>query len=469
MIAVGSFGMFSEKVSVGYKNDRFDIFAGQSHREAEGHRPDSGGELNNYMVHVGWPLAENWELRYVLNRTDNRAVDPGPEAGLGLAQTRGDVYLTENWLNIVTASWEYERAEGWLKAYSNEGKGTWLRRATSGNADSLNDYKLSGVRWREVLHLWSGSEITGGVDYDMMEGTSVSVLPGAAPQREFGPDKFRLVSAYAGWNQTWKLGETEVIPSVGARYYDHEIFGTATGALVGLVVRRGQSQWHASAGRAVRFPGLDVAAFSVVAIPALGQSWRTLGPETLDQYELGWKGEFDRGTTIELTLFRNEGKDRYVFVPPPPPPFQFLNIETFRTQGAELMVTTHPSETLTLFGGLSLLETTPEDLPYAPEWSVVAGATWQLSSRLTLNLDGSYVSSQYADSQVRANGAPNRERVNAYALLNARLAYRLVDRNGRNRGEVFLAGENLLDRDYRYRPGYAMMGIGGTTGVRFNL
>jgi iron complex outermembrane receptor protein len=122
-----------------------------------------------------------------------------------------------------------------------------------------------------------------------------------------------------------------------------------------------------------------------------------------------------------------------------------------------------------LFGGLSLLETTPEDLPYAPEWSVVAGATWQLSSRLTLNLDGSYVSSQYADSQVRANGAPNRERVNAYALLNARLAYRLVDRNGRNRGEVFLAGENLLDRDYRYRPGYAMMGIGGTTGVRFNL
>jgi len=405
----------------------------------------------------------------VLNRTDNRAVDPGPEADSGLPQTQGDVYLTENWLNIVTASWDYELTEGWLKAYWNEGESTWLRRSTSLNADSLNDYRLSGVRWREVLRLWEGSEITGGIDYDLMEGTSVSVPPGATPRRKFGPEKFRLVSAYAGWSHVWKSDETEVIPSLGARYYDHEIFGNATSLQVGLVVRSGRSQWHASAGRAVKFPGLDVAAFSVVAIPALGQSWRTLGPEKLDQYELGWKGEFGRGTTIELTLFRNEGLDRYVFVPPPPPPFQFLNLETFRTQGAELMITTHPSESLTVFGGLSLLETTPDDLPYAPEWSVVGGATWQFCSRLTLNVDGSYTSAQYADSQARANGAPNRERVNAYALLNARLAYRLVDRNGRNRGEVFLAGENLLDRDYRYRPGYPMMGIGGTMGVRFKL
>ena len=278
-----------------------------------------------------------------------------------------------------------------------------------------------------------------------------------------------MVSAYAGWNQIWKSGEIEVIPSLGSRYYDHEIFGHATSTQAGLVVRRGSSQWHVSAGRAVKFPGLDVAAFSVVAIPALGQSWRSLGPETLDQYELGWKGEFDLGTTIEFTLFRNEGKDRYVFVPPPPPPFQFLNIETFRTQGAELMMTTRPSDGLTLFGGVSLLETTPDDLPYSPKWSVVGGATWQLSSRLTLNVDGSYSSSQYAGSQARANGAPNTERVGAHALVNARLAYGLTDRTGRDRGEVFVAGENLLDRDYRYRPGYPMTGIGGTIGLRWKL
>jgi iron complex outermembrane receptor protein len=132
-------------------------------------------------------------------------------------------------------------------------------------------------------------------------------------------------------------------------------------------------------------------------------------------------------------------------------------------------VTTHPSERLTLFGGVSLLESTPDDLPYAPEWSVVGGATWRISARLTLNLDGSYVSSQYAGSQARANGAPNTERVGDYALLNARLSYALIDRDGRDRGEVFVAGENLLDRDYRYRPGYPMTGIAGTLGLRWKL
>lgn len=469
MLAVGSFGAFSEKLTAGYKGETFDLYAGQSHREAKGHRPDSDGELNNYLVHAGWQPAEHWDVSYVLNRTDNRATDPGPEVGSGLPPTRGDIYLTENWLNIVTVAWDYERVSGSVKAYWNEGKATWLRRGTSNNADSFNDYRLSGVRWREALRLWEGSEIVGGIDYDLMKGTSVSVPPGAASLVTFGPEEFRLASAYAGWSQSWKTGKTAITPSLGARYYDHEVFGTATGTQAGLVVRRGGSQWHVSAGRAVKFPGLDVAAFSVVGIPALGQSWRTLKPETLDQYELGWQGTFARGTTVGLTLFRNEGKDRYVFVPPPPPPFRYLNLEIFRTQGAELMVTTHPSETLTLFGGASYLETTPNDLPYAPEWSVVGGATWRLTARFTLNLDGSYISSQYAGAQARAMGAPNTERVSAYALLNARLAYRLTGRNGAEYGEVFIAGENLLDRDYRYRPNYSMMGIGGTIGVRWKL
>ncbi len=73
-------------------------------------------------------------------------------------------------------------------------------------------------------------------------------------------------------------------------------------------------------------------------------------------------------------------------------------------------------------------------------WWVTSATGWRLASR--------------------ANGAPNLEQVGAYALLNARLAWEFA------RGEVFVAGENLLDRDYRYRPGYTMPGIGGSVGVK---
>ena len=95
---------------------------------------------------------------------------------------------------------------------------------------------------------------------------------------------------------------------------------------------------------------------------------------------------------------------------------------------------------------------------------MVGGATWRITYRLTLNLDGSYLSSQYAGAQARANGAPNVEHVGAFALLNARLAW-AIDKLG-ERSEVFVAGENLLDRDYRYRPGYPMPGIGGSVGLK---
>lgn len=469
MVSAGSFGALAEKVEVGYKSGAFDIYAGQSHREADGHRPDSDGELNNYLVHLGWQPAAHWDVSYVVNHTDNRATDPGPETGAGLPPTRGDVYLTENWVQILTASWDYERSEGSLKAYANEGEAIWLRRTSSNNADSLNDYRLSGVRWREALHLFEGNEIVAGADYDLMKGKTVSVPPGAGPTVTFGPEEFALASIYAGVNHTWKTGGFEITPSVGVRYYDHEVFGSETATQAGLVVRAGRSQWHASVGRAVNYPGLDVAAFSVVAIPALGQSWRSLHAEKLDQYELGWRVDLSNDSAVELTLFRNEGRDRYVFVPPPPPPFQYLNLEKFRTQGAELTVAIRPHDTLSLFGGVAVLKATPEDLPYAPEWSVVGGATWRIVERLTLNVDGSYVSGQYAGAQARANGAPNFERVGAYALLNARLAWSLVAAEGRNLGEVFVAGENLLDREYRYRPGYPMPGIGGTIGLKLKF
>lgn len=459
MLLAGSYGLVGAKVAAGYRDDALNLYVLKSRRQADGHRPDSDGELNSTLLHLGWRPAAGWELRYLFNRTDNQATDPGPEAGAGLPPTRGDVYLTDNQLHALTLSWQGERAAGQLKAYLNSGDADWLRRTTSANADSLNDYRLSGVRWRETLALAPG-EFVVGADYDVMRGRSISVPPGAAPTVTFGPKEFTLVSPYAGWSRMWTAGDWRFTPSVGARAYEHDEFGRASGAEAGLVLQRGAMQWHAAVNRAVKFPGLEVAAFSTVGIPALGQRWRTLRPEKLDQYELGWSGEFAHGTLVELTLFCNEGRDRYVFVPPPPPPFRFVNVERFRTQGAELTATVRPHARVTLFAGISWLNVTPDDLPYAPEWSLAGGLTWRITERLTLNADSSYTAAQYAGSQARAGAARNTERVGAFALVNARLAWKF------DRGEVFIAVENLFDRDYHYRSGYPMSGTGWTLGTR---
>ena len=417
-------------------------------------------------MRLGWRPAPALELSYLVVRTENRATDPGPEPGAGLPATRGDTYATDGWLHLASAAWTRAGGAGSLKAFVNEGEADWLRRATSANADSLNAYRQTGVRWRELQRPWDGGEITGGVDADWTRGSTRSVPPGAVPELGFGPETFRLVSAYAGASQVLRAaGGGEVTLSAGGRGYRHDQFGSAWAPQAGVVARRERWQIHASVGRALNFPGLEVAAFSAVAVPALGQSWRTLRPERLTQLEAGVRCELTAGAAAELTIFRNEGRDRFVFVPPPPPPFRFLNLESFRTQGAELTLTTRPAKTVSLFGGASALEATPADAPYAPRWSLVGGAAWRIMPVLTLHVDGSYVAAQWAGAQARAAGATNLERVGAFALLNARIGYGFAWGTGPRQGEVFLAVENALDRDYRYRPGYPMPGTGFTAGL----
>lgn len=467
-LSAGSFGALSEKLEAGGRFDAAEIYAGESLRRADGHRPDSDGRLANALVRFGWHASPNLELSYLVHRSDNRATDPGPTPGAGLPPTRGDVYTTQTWLHLATAAWTRTGGAGSVKAYLSDGEANWLRRASSANADSLNDYRLTGVRWRETQRPWDGGEIVGGIDVDWTRGRTLSRPPGAAPQLSFGPERFRLTSAYAGLSQAVNVGgEAQLIPSVGVRYYEHARFGEAWAPQAGLVMRSGPWQWHASISRALNFPGLEVAAFSTVVVPALGQSWRTLRPERLRQSEAGVRYDFGAATSADITLFRNEGRERYVFVPPPPPPFRFLNVEKFRTQGAEFSVTTRPAKTISLFGGASWLEASPADLPYAPRWSLVGGATWRIVSALTVNLDGSYVAAQRAGAQARAAAALNTERVPAFAVFNVRLAYAFAwdTASPRRKGEVFLAVENLLDRDYRYRPGYPMPGTGFTFGL----
>jgi outer membrane cobalamin receptor len=466
----GSFGARSGKLEAGGRFGAAEVYAGQSYREADGHRPDSEGRLAHTMVRLGWRPLPALELSYLGHRSDNRAVDPGAEAGAGLPPTRGDVYLTESTLHTLGAAWTRAQGAGSLKTFVNQGAGDWLRRTTSANADSLNDYRATGVRWRETQQAWAGGEVLGGIDADWTRGSTWSVPPGAARALGFGPEAFRLVSAYAGARHTWRsAGGVEVTPSTGLRRYEHDQFGVAWAPQAGVVARKGAWQAHASAGRALNFPGLEVAAFSTVAIPALGQTWRTLRPERVTQAEAGVRYEVAPESAVELTVFRNEGRDRFVFVPPPPPPFRFVNVESFRTQGAELTVTTRPTKRVSLFAGVSGLDATPGDLPYAPRWSLTGGAAWRVTEGLMLHVDGSYVGAQRVGAQARSAGTVNTERVGALALVNARLGHGFAWGAGALRGEFFFAVENALDRSFRYRPGYPMPGTGFTLGVSAGL
>jgi iron complex outermembrane receptor protein len=469
-MAAGSFGTVVERFDHGAREGAFDYYLSESYRRSDGARSDSDGQMENYFLRLGWALSSQWNLSYELNRTHNRATDPGVEgAAAGAPSTRGETYETADWLHIAAITYRYSQAEGSIRAYLNDGEGNWTRRRFSGNSDSLNDWRLSGVRWRETLRLWEGGEILTGADLDYERGTSRSVPLAPAQTSVFGPATTRIFSPYAGVNQTLKFGSVDITPSAGARYYQHNSLESRWAPQAGVTAVSGTTQWHAGFSRAVNYPGLEVQALSQF-IPALGQSWRALKPEQADQFEIGVRHTVTAGTAVAVTVFRNQAHDRYVIAFPPPPPPRYINLGSYRTEGIEITGESALTKEFALFSGISLLRTMPDGLPYAPKSTLTGGLNWRFAPGWALSMDGCYVSSMHVYSEGRTATAINPLTVGSQFLLNARLSRRFDwQAAGLKHSEIYISGENLTDRNFAYVPGYPIPGINFMIGFRFEL
>ena len=135
----------------------------------------------------------------------------------------------------------------------------------------------------------------------------------------------------------------------------------------------------------------------------------------------------------------------------------------------ELTLSLTPMDNLSLFSGLTLLDSDPSDMPYAPDCSVSSGINWKFLRRFALSLDSQYVSSMHVGSRARSSGATNEDEVGSHFLVNGKLSYSLPLGDWAPDGKLFLSGKNLTDTDYAYRPDYPMPGINGMLGVEFAL
>ena len=139
-------------------------------------------------------------------------------------------------------------------------------------------------------------------------------------------------------------------------------------------------------------------------IPPLGQSWKQLSAEELNHAEVGVKLTPIESTLIDVSVFIDQVKNRYIFGFPPnvPPPPQFLNLGTYVMRGAEIAIRQNITSNWTIFGGLTLLDPSIDDLPYTPKRAVTAGINGQIGPfRLT-------VDTQYQSSVLALSRAPGR-------------------------------------------------------------
>jgi len=469
-VAFGSYDTIVAKVEHGGNTGGWDYYIGGGYRESDGHRDNSEGELDNAYGRLGRKLGDNWDVSLFAMWNDNYADDPGAE-GADPDEREGR-YETRAFLSTLTLTHEYERIRGEIKCYRSAGEGDWLDQPTGTDGvreDLFNDFLYYGIKAKETFKLGYGAELLAGIDWDYTEGEYTQEYTDGSTDSWDGDD-FDIFSPYTALS--WRLGDAsgvQVIPSVGVRYYEHSTFDSQLAPHAGVVATYGQAEVHAGYSRGVLYPGLEVQVMSEAVLPALGDSWEDLDPEVVDHYEFGIAYNFTKRFSADLIFFHEDGQDRYVIIPPPPFPPSYDNVEDFTIQGMEVTANWQPLDNLSLFAGLTLLDTDPTDLPYAPETTVTCGANWRFLEHFKLSLDGSYVSSIHVNAQTRRANTDNDNTVDSYYLINGKLSYMFDWMAGKYKGELFVAGENLTDEDYEYQPGYPMPGINGMVGFQLEM
>jgi outer membrane cobalamin receptor len=98
---------------------------------------------------------------------------------------------------------------------------------------------------------------------------------------------------------------------------------------------------------------------------------------------------------------------------------------------------------------------------------LTAGLAYSFWERFLLNVDAQYVTERYVSNPRFPTATPGK--VSDYYLVNSKLTYRLTPKTTPFQSQVFLAGENLTDKNYEYLPGYPAPGITVLGGINLSF
>ena len=462
-VSAGSFGTIIEQADLSGKLGPFDYSLAQGYARSDGHREAADGELVNMLASGTWHLNEMVSLGITVLHMDNSASDPGQE---GQPATRTGRYDTQGTLAVATLAAATDLVQGSLKIYGNTGDGDWYQQPGL-DGDTLTRFTMAGVRWSQSLTPWQGGEILFGLDYDTVTGEVDFNRIAPAPQARFNGPTLQLVSPHLAVSHTIELGAGwTLVPSAGFRHYEHNVFKSATAPHAGVLLRSEKLEFRGNVARGLTFAGIDAAVLSSL-IPPLGDSWKQLKPEQMDHIEFGASYRPWATTTLDLALFRDSLEDRYLFgFPPAVSAPSFVNLGKYRSQGMEASLQQAITDPWTAFIGVTWLDPSLENLPYAPRETLVIGTNARYG-RWRLSLDGQYQAEMYVLNRARAAGALNTAQVDSFPVLNGRVGYALPTLGPR--GEIFVAVENLFDRDYEFRPGYPMPGASAQAGINVSF
>lgn len=439
----GRFSTVNEQADIVGKSETLEYSFAQGYAKSDGHRTNADGTLNNAMGRVATSLNSNWKAGLSFLATDTKAGDPGDNPAQ--YDIRADSIST-------FVQHHHENASGEFRLYKNSGKAKWLAYTAAWGAgnNSQYDFDMYGLRWREQARILERTTVSLGIDYDAMSGTSANLNNSASTEMP----TFRVTSPFASIVHNIMLSkEWALTPSVVIRHYQHNTYESGTSPAIGVSLANERVNYYFNASRGLNYPGLDGPALDADA--GRDASWRNLKAEKINHREIGVRLSPSSNTEINVSIFKDKVSDRYFNTGMGG---SFFSTGSFDNRGAEISLRQALSQNWSLFVGATYLDPNLYNLPYAPKQAYSLGLNGKTGS-LKVALDIQSQSDFYSLNWDRSNGgssASNSVKLGGFSVVNTRVAYPTTSLG--KRGEVFVAVENLLDKDYAYRSGYPMPG-----------
>lgn len=455
----GSYGTAQGEAGTSIVSGRFDANVSAQYARTDNHRPRMGFDQYGGALNLGYKLSDYWRLFAHADVTHFDASYPGT--------TNAPMYEADQWITRgavnVGADFDYDFTSGRISVYDNFGRHKINDGYVEGGTPQKRLFRsadaLLGFSAYEQFRLWSGANMTLGVDYQNIYGHAYytnretgEVMD--APNKQSAEKRMNEVAGYADFRQN--LGEWCTLDA-GIRYDYHDVVGGEWIPQFGVVTHPIEdAQFRATVSKGFRNPTMR----EMYLYPP---STEDLLPERIWNYEISWRHSLYYSSIVYgVNLFLLKGDNLIqtatVQLPDGTSKKQNINTGAIANKGVEAEFEWAVNDHWHLTTNHSYLYMEHHILA-APQYKGYLGASmhygkWSANAGLQ-QICGLYTSV----------GAPDgNDPTETFTILNAGVSYRVLPWL-----TLWAKGDNLLGQSYEINAGYPMPGATFMGGVNMRF
>lgn len=443
-IAYGSYNTLNSDASFKIKKRKLAALITGSYNRTDGSRENMDFEQYGGYAKIGYEFTENWNAFADINITHFNAKNPG---AINKPIYDNISHITRGMASLSVEN-TYKNTSGAIKLFYNWGK----HKINDGyyEGEKPKDFlfvskdKMFGVTLYQSASFWNGNVITAGVEYQLFGGKAWNnffsgndkqivdkTLHNIAGYIDFRQSLSNIITINAGLriDNNSNTG-THFIPQIGVSIYPLE-----------------KGEIKAIASRGFRNPTIR----EMYMFPPQNPN---LKPEQLWNYEISWSHRILNSKLMYgVNLYYINGKDMIQVVPINGKPMN-INTGKVKNMGIELNTSYKISNSFNIMANYSYIKmkykilATPKNKLYVgldfnkDRWSAATGIQY---------VTGLYTSLK---PEVKEN----------YILWNIRGSYNITKWLN-----IYVKGENLLNRHYEINLGFPMPGTNIMGGININI